>query len=133
MNILLAEDEPDIQLVARIALEDEGHHVVAVDDGDAAVERARVELFDVVLLDVMMPRLDGFGACGRLKADPRTRHIPIIFLTARSQEFDVRAGLQMGALGYIIKPFDVFTLVGEIMALLNQLSKDSDGNRVGSG
>jgi two-component system, OmpR family, alkaline phosphatase synthesis response regulator PhoP len=125
MNILLAEDEPDIQLVARIALEDEEHYVVVVDDGNAAVERARAEPFDVVLLDVMMPRLDGFGACRQLKADPRTRHIPIIFLTARSQEFDVRDGLQLGAIGYIIKPFDAFTLASEIEALLNGSPGDS--------
>jgi putative two-component system response regulator len=120
MNILLAEDEPDIQLVARIALEDEGHFVVVVDDGAAAVERAQAEPFDVVLLDVMMPRLDGFSACSLLKADPRTQHVPIIFLTARSQSFDVRDGLNLGAIGYIIKPFDVFTLWGEIANLLAQ-------------
>ena len=120
MNILLAEDEPDIQLVTRIALQDEGHRVIAVDDGAAAVERAHAEPFDVVLLDVMMPRLDGFGACGQLKADPQTQHLPVIFLTARSQSFDVRDGLRLGAIGYIIKPFDVFTLADEIKALLAQ-------------
>src|ERR1051325_6708659 len=132
MNILLAEDEPDIQLVARIALEDEAHRVVVVDDGNAAIERARAEPFDVVLLDVMMPRLDGFGACRQLKADPRTRHIPIIFLTARSQEFDVRDGLELGAIGYIIKPFDAFKLASEIVALLNrsQIGRASCRERV---
>jgi DNA-binding response OmpR family regulator len=118
MKILLAEDEPDIQLVTRITLEDAGHHVVVVDDGQAAVERAYAEPFDVLLLDVMMPRLDGLGACRQLKADPRTRDIPIIFLTARSQHFEVQAGLDLGALGYIIKPFDAFTLAAEIAALL---------------
>jgi len=128
MNILLAEDEPDIQLVTRIALEDEGHHVVVVDDGEAAVERAHAEPFDVVLLDVMMPRLDGFGACGQLKADPQTQHIPVIFLTARSQSFDVRDGLRLGAIGYIIKPFDVFTLADEIKALLTQSAMERGTN-----
>ena len=118
MKILLAEDEPDIQLVTRVALEDEGHSVVAVEDGMAALERARAEPFDVVLLDVMMPRLDGFETCQQLKADPRTQHLSVIFLTARSQEAEVRAGLQMGAIGYIIKPFDVFTLATDIAALL---------------
>jgi DNA-binding response OmpR family regulator len=127
MNILLAEDEPDIQFVARIALEDEGHHVVVVDDGEAAIERAGAEAFDVVLLDVMMPRLDGFGACRKLKADPRTRHIPVIFLTARSQLFDVRDGLRLGAIGYIIKPFDVFTLTSEIATLLAQAPGEASG------
>ena len=130
MNILLAEDEPDIQLIARIALEDEGHSVVVVDDGEAAVERAGAAAFDVVLLDVMMPRLDGFEACSRLKADPRTRHIPVIFLTARSQAFDVRDGLRLGAIGYIIKPFDVFTLADEITTLLAQLPSDTSGDHL---
>jgi len=116
----MAEDEPDIQFVARVALEDEGHHVVIVDDGEMAVERAGAESFDVVLLDVMMPRLDGFGACQRLKADPRTRHLPVIFLTARSQELDVRDGLSLGAVGYIIKPFDVFMLTLQIAELLER-------------
>ena len=128
MKILLAEDELDIQLIARIALEDEGHQVVVVDDGDAVLERACAEPFDVVLLDVMMPRLDGFGACGRLKADERTRHLPVIFLTARSQAFDVRDGLQLGAIGYIIKPFDVFTLGHEISALLTQATDERGGD-----
>ena len=118
MKILLAEDELDIQFVTRIALEDEGHQVIIVDDGQAAVNRALAEPFDVILLDVMMPRLDGLGACRQLKADPRTRDLPIIFLTARSQQFEVQAGLRLGALGYIIKPFDTFTLGSEIATLL---------------
>jgi two-component system alkaline phosphatase synthesis response regulator PhoP len=123
MKILLAEDEPDIQFVTRIALEDEGHEVVTADDGRAALATALAERFDVILLDVMMPRLDGLGTCRQLKADPRTKHIPIIFLTARSQQFEVQAGLHLGALGYIIKPFDTFTLAKEIVALLAQQTK----------
>lgn len=122
MRILLAEDEPDIQFVTRISLEDDGHEIVVVDDGLAAVERARAEPFDVVLLDVMMPRLDGLGACRQLKADPRTCDLPVIFLTARSQQFEVQAGLNLGALGYIIKPFDVLTLAGQIKTLLSRSS-----------
>ena len=118
MKILLAEDEPDIRLVMRIALEDEGHRVVMVDDGQAAVDVARADTFDVVLLDVMMPRLDGLGACQKLQEDPRTRGIPVIFLTARSQQFEIQTGLSLGALGYIIKPFDTFTLASEIANLL---------------
>ena len=122
MKILLAEDEPDIQFVTRITLEDEGHDIVAVDDGLAAVAAAFAEPFDVILLDVMMPRLDGMGACRQLKADPRTQNIPIIFLTARSQQFEVQAGLGLGALGYIVKPFDTFTLANEIANLVGRNS-----------
>ena len=122
MKILLAEDEPDIQFVTRITLEDEGHEIVTVDDGQAAVVAALAEPFDVILLDVMMPRLDGMGACRQLKADARTQGIPIIFLTARSQQFEVQAGLEMGALGYIVKPFDTFTLANEIANLVGRQS-----------
>jgi two-component system alkaline phosphatase synthesis response regulator PhoP len=118
MKILFAEDEPDIQFVARIALEDEGHQIVTVDDGQAAFERALAEPFDVILLDVMMPRLDGLGACQKLRDDPRTHNIPVIFLTARSQQFEIQTGLRLGALGYIVKPFDTFTLASEITKLL---------------
>src|SRR5258706_14984736 len=101
MNILLAEDEPDIQLVTRIALEDEGHRVIVVDDGASAVERAHAEPFDVVLLDVMKPRLDGFGACCQPKREPRARPIPTIFLTARTQSLYECAGMPLGATGGI--------------------------------
>jgi DNA-binding response OmpR family regulator len=118
MKILFAEDEPDIQFVARIALEDEGHQVVTVDDGQAAFERALAEPFDVILLDVMMPRLDGLGACQKLQENARTRDTPVIFLTARSQQFEIQSGLRLGALGYIVKPFDTFTLASEIRNLL---------------
>jgi two-component system alkaline phosphatase synthesis response regulator PhoP len=118
MRVLLAEDEPDIQLITRLALEDAGCTVVAVSDGQAAVEAARNEPFDVVLLDVMMPRVDGFTACARLREDARTRDLPVIFLTAKSQELEVEHGLAIGAQGYIVKPFDVFSLAARISAIL---------------
>ncbi|MEI7643952.1 MAG: response regulator [Chloroflexales bacterium] len=118
MKILLAEDEPDIQMITRMALEDAGCVVVAVSDGHAAIESAQLERFDVVLLDVMMPRVDGFTACAWLYANPQTRDLPVIFLTAKSQELEVQRGLAIGARGYIVKPFDVFSLVDRITAIL---------------
>lgn len=118
MRVLLAEDEPDIQFITRLALEDEGCSVTVVADGLSALERARQSEFDVVLLDIMMPSLDGFATCVQLKADPCTRDLPVIFLTAKSQEAEVQKGLALGALGYIVKPFDVFTLAAEIVGIL---------------
>ncbi|NTW00178.1 MAG: response regulator [Oscillochloris sp.] len=118
MKVLLAEDEPDIQLITRLALEDAGYVVVTVSDGQAALESAQAEPFDVVLLDVMMPRIDGFTACARLHANPQTRDLPVIFLTAKSQELEVQQGLAIGARGYIVKPFDVFSLVDRITDIL---------------
>ena len=107
MNILLAEDEPDIQLVTRLALEDAGHTIHVVGDGQAVIEHAQTASYDVLLLDIMMPRLDGFAVCLHLKSDPRTRDLPIIFLSAKSQEAEVQKGLSLGAAGYIVKPFDL--------------------------
>jgi CheY-like chemotaxis protein len=92
--------------------------VVAVADGQAAIESARSQAFDVVLLDVMMPRVDGFTACARLQQDPRTRGLPVIFLTAKSQEDEVQHGLAIGARGYIVKPFDVYNLARHISEIL---------------
>lgn len=125
MKVLLAEDEPDIQLITQLALEDAGCDVVAVSDGQAALDCLAMADFDVVLLDVMMPRVDGFHACAQLKADPRTAHIPVIFLTARSQEMEVQRGLAIGAHGYIVKPFDVFHLAARIRAMIG-VSADGD-------
>ncbi len=120
MRVLLAEDEPDIQLITRMALEDAGCTVVAVSDGQAAIVAAQSQPFDVVLLDVMMPRVDGFTACARLHEDARTCHLPVIFLTAKSQQLEVQHGIAIGARGYIVKPFDVFTLATRISAILGQ-------------
>lgn len=118
MKVLLAEDEPDIQLITRLALEDAGHEVVAVEDGLLALERVAQEHFDVVLLDVMMPRMDGFTVCERIQSNPLTRHLPVIFLTAKVQESDLKQVMSQGARGYIIKPFDVFRLADRIVALM---------------
>lgn len=118
MRILLAEDEPDIQLITRMALEDAGHEVVVVGDGDAAIAYALGAYFDVILLDVMMPYLDGFATCTALKVYPHTATIPIIFLTAKSQEFEIQRGRALGAIGYIVKPFDVFSLSNDIDRIL---------------
>jgi DNA-binding response OmpR family regulator len=119
MKILLAEDEPDIQLITKLALEDEGCEVVAVNDGQAALDCLEHDRFDVILLDVMMPRVDGFHACAEVKANPLTAHVPVIFLTARSQEREVQRGLDIGARGYIVKPFDVFQLAARIRSIID--------------
>lgn len=118
MRVLLAEDEPDIQLITRLALEDAGHEVIAVEDGLQALQRVAQEPFDVVLLDVMMPRMDGFTVCAQIQANPQTRHIPVIFLTAKVQESDLQQVMSQGARGYIIKPFDVFHLADRIVTLM---------------
>ena len=119
MTVVLAEDDPDIQLVARLSLKRAGFTVTVVSNGQEALDTVRREPPDVVLLDWMMPELDGLETCRQLKADPETAKIPVVFLTAKSQEAEIQRGLSLGASGYVTKPFDALTLgqqVKEIVA-----------------
>jgi two-component system phosphate regulon response regulator PhoB len=118
MRALLAEDEPDIQLVARMSLRRADFDVSVANDGLEAVAKAAELQPAVVLLDWMMPNMDGLEACKRLKADPATAGIPVIFLTAKSQETEIKQGLALGAVGYITKPFDALTLSTRVRELL---------------
>jgi CheY-like chemotaxis protein len=118
LTIVLAEDEPDIQLVARLALKRAGFTVRVVNNGREAIAAVRESCPDALLLDWMMPEVDGPEACRQLQADPSTSHVPIIFLTARSQESEIQRGLALGAVGYITKPFDALTLGEQVKGLL---------------
>ena len=122
LSVILAEDELDIQLVARIALKRAGFDVRVVSNGAEALEAARERAPDVMLLDWMMPVMDGPTACARLKADSAIAHIPVIFLTARSQESEIAQGLALGAVGYVTKPFDALTLGDKVRSLLGPTS-----------
>ncbi len=120
MKVLLAEDEPDVQLIARLSLKKAGFQVVTVGNGIEALARVTEERPDVILLDWMMPDMDGFETCRRLKADPATQPIPVIFLTAKVQESEVAKALALGAAGCIGKPFDALTLGDQVRAVLAQ-------------
>ena len=119
LHVVLAEDDPDIRLVARLALKKAGYRVTAVTNGRELLEKVAEERPDVVLLDWMMPEMDGAEACVRLRANPATADLPIIFMTAKSQGFEVERGLALGARGYIIKPFDALTLGEQLRHLLD--------------
>jgi DNA-binding response OmpR family regulator len=119
-KILLAEDERQIGDMVAFKLANSGHDVVRVADGEAALAAAARERFDVIILDVMMPLLDGFLVLGRLKADPDLRAIPVIMLTARGQERDVLSGLQAGAADYIVKPFSLKELLARVDVALRR-------------
>lgn len=121
-RLLLVEDEADIRLVARLALKRAGFEVATATNGEEAVAAAAERRPDVILLDWMMPGMDGPAACSRLKADPGTRDIPVIFLTAKSQQSEIARGLALGALGYIVKPFDALTLGERVRQLLEAAS-----------
>jgi DNA-binding response OmpR family regulator len=105
-KILLADDEPDIKIVLEMFLKSRGYEVCTAYDGLDAIDQARNEKPDVILLDVMMPMIDGFEVCKKLKADPQTANIPVIMLSAASHAESVQKGLNAGALDYMIKPFE---------------------------
>jgi CheY-like chemotaxis protein len=118
-KILLAEDDPDIQKVVLMSLRFRGiTDITVVENGEECLAAAEAAKPDVILLDVMMPRLDGYETCRRLKRNPKTREIPVIFLTAKAQHFEVKQGLDAGAAGYLVKPFDPMTLRDQIVSCL---------------
>lgn len=124
MKILLAEDDPSIQAIAQLALgRVGGHSVVVVKNGLEVLEAVANAQPDLILLDVMMPVLDGFETCSRLKSSDKTRDIPVIFLTAKAQVHEQHFGMNAGAIGYILKPFDPMTLAKQIEEVLNQHAK----------
>ena len=118
-KVLLAEDEEDIRKVAQISLQFRGGwEVTLANNGEECLAKAASDPPDVILLDCMMPKLDGYETCRRLKQDPSLRHIPVIFLTAKAQETEVKKGLSLGAVGYLIKPFNPMSLAAEISQIL---------------
>lgn len=99
-------------------LELEGYDVITASDGEEALDKVLSEGPDLVILDVMMPKLNGKDVCRRLKGDPATAKTPIIFLSAKAQELDVEAGLELGADAYVTKPFDPSDLLETVASLL---------------
>jgi CheY-like chemotaxis protein len=120
-KILVVEDDPDIQKLIRMSLKFQGvAEVFVASDGQECLEVVQGVRPDLILMDVTMPRLDGYETCRRLKADPRTRSIPVIFLTAKTQKAEEEIGTQAGALGYLTKPFDPMALHGKILGILER-------------
>lgn len=119
LRILLIEDDPDIQKMVQLSLKFQGGHQVSVASGGAeGLAKASAENPDLILLDVMMPEMDGYETCKRLKEQAGTRHIPVVFLSARAQQSEIQKGRELGAIGYLVKPFDPMTLAGELDAIL---------------
>lgn len=118
-KILVAEDERDIRELIEFALHYNGHEVLTAVDGLSAWDLIVAEQPDLVLLDVRMPRMDGYEVCRRIKRSEKLRHIPVAFLSAKGQEAEVQAGLDAGAAEYILKPFSLEQLDQAIARLLN--------------
>jgi DNA-binding response OmpR family regulator len=120
-RVLVIDDEAPIRLLCRVNLEAEGMSVLEASDGLTGLAKAREELPDVVLLDVMMPGLDGWGVAEALLEDSETSSIPIIFLTARAEFRDRARGLDIGGVDYITKPFNPVELAPLVRSLLERL------------
>ena len=118
-KILIADDDPIIIKLLQVNLEMEGYEVVTAEDGQDAVEKAAVELPDLVILDIMMPRMDGWTARGELLKNPELADTPVIFLSARAQQADLRKGYEAGVAEYVTKPFDPMDLLEVVEAILS--------------
>ncbi len=119
-RILIAEDERDIRELIVFTLEFGGFQVIAATNGQEAVELARQHRPDLIILDVRMPRMTGYEACRILKSQEETRTIPVVFLSAKGQEAEIRQGMEAGADAYILKPFAPDELIQQVQALLNR-------------
>jgi DNA-binding response OmpR family regulator len=119
-KILIVDDEADLVETVRFPLEMEGYHVLVSYNGEDALSQARKENPDLILLDLMLPKLDGYKVCRLLKFDDRYKHIPILMLTAKSQEKDKSLGIETGANEYITKPFEMDDLLKKVKTYLNQ-------------
>ncbi len=119
-KVLIVDDEVDLVETVRFPLEMEGYHVLVSYNGEDALNQARKENPDLILLDLMLPKLDGYKVCRLLKFDNRYKHIPILMLTAKTQEKDKSLGMETGANEYITKPFEMDDLLKKVKAYLSK-------------
>jgi DNA-binding response OmpR family regulator len=125
LSILVAEDEQDVRDLIVRTFEFSGFGVISVENGEEAVQEALKTKPDLILLDVRMPKMTGFEACEKLKAEERTKHIPVVFLSPYGQEAEVTTGLSLGAEEYLVKPFELGALVERIKVILRKHGKIS--------
>ena len=121
-KILVVDDEPDIVKVVQLRLKASGYDVITANDGEEGLKKVKEERPDLVVLDVMMPKLDGYKVCRLLKFDSRYRAIPILMLTARSQPEDIKLAGECGADGYHTKPLEPKAFLDKIKELLERES-----------
>ena len=117
-KVLIADDEPNIVISLEFLLRREGFEVLVAVDGEEALAKARAERPDLVLLDVMMPKMNGFDVCQALRADPELAAMRILMLTAKGRDTEVSKGLDLGADAYVTKPFSTKDLVLQVRSLL---------------
>jgi DNA-binding response OmpR family regulator len=117
-TVLIADDEPNIVISLEFLLEQAGYRVLVAHDGQEALEAIRRQPPDLVLLDVMLPRLSGFDVCQKIRENPQWQHMRIVMLTAKGREVEISKGLALGANAYITKPFSTQELLAQIGAQL---------------
>ena len=118
-KILVVDDEVNITQILELSIGAEGFEVITASNGEEAIDKARKEQPDLIILDIMMPRIDGYEACRILKANPLTKNIPVVLLTAKGRDIDKRLGYEVGATDYIVKPFSPNKLIERINELLS--------------
>ena len=122
-KILIAEDEQNIRTLIQFTLQFAGHDVVAFKDGHEALENAEQENPDLIMMDVRMPRMDGYTACRNMKTIPAIANIPVVFLSAKGQEAEINVGYEAGAEEYLLKPFAPDDLTNRVNELLQKFRK----------
>jgi DNA-binding response OmpR family regulator len=122
-KIVIAEDEPDIRELIAFTLRFAGHEVVAGSNGEEGYDLTKKERPDLAMFDVRMPKMTGYDACKKIKADPEIAHIPVIFLSAKGQENEIEQGLAAGAEEYLLKPFAPDQLTEHVRAVLAKFGK----------
>jgi two-component system phosphate regulon response regulator PhoB len=122
-QILVVDDEEDLLELIGYNLTKEGYRVTSATSGEEAVRKARAEAPGLIVLDLLLPNVDGLEVCRSLKSDPKTQHIPIVMLTAKGEEIDIVTGLEVGADDYITKPFSPRVLLARIKAVLRRKAK----------
>jgi two-component system alkaline phosphatase synthesis response regulator PhoP/two-component system response regulator VicR len=123
-KILVVDDEKPIVRLVQVNLEHAGYEVVTAYDGKEALEKVEQEKPDLIILDVMMPQMDGFEVMQRLQANPKTRDIPVIMLTAKAQDADVFRGWQSGVTLYLTKPFSPFELISFVRRIFRSMEEE---------
>jgi two-component system alkaline phosphatase synthesis response regulator PhoP len=119
-KVLVVDDEEYIQHILNFSLGAEGFEVITAADGEEAVTIARSERPDIIVLDIMMPKMDGYEACKQIKGDPHTKDIPVILLTAKGREADRKLGAEAGADDYVVKPFSPGRLIERVEGFIKR-------------
>jgi len=117
-KVLVVDDEVNITQIMEFSIGAEGYEVVTASNGEEAITKARKEQPNLIILDIMMPKVDGYEVCRVLKRDPLTKRIPVILLTAKGREIDKRLGYEVGASDYVVKPFSPSQLIDKVNSYL---------------